>query len=456
MKIARPPAVEAYARHVNPGFVRLLGLLGYGRVFVRAEGSRVFDDQGRSYLDLLSGYGASSLGHHHPRLAGRIRAFLDEAPLNLNHVGPSPSTAALAERLAALAPKPLELALFASGGAEGVEAALKIAACATGRARFLHCAGGYHGTSLGTLPLMGDARMRAPFEPLLHASGRVPFGDLPALERELAKGGVAAFVAEPVQGEGGVILPPPGYLAAAAALCRRHGALFVLDEVQTGLGRCGTLFACEAEGVVPDALVLGKALGGGLAPISAALVSRELYERAYGPMERFDLHSSTFGGNALACAVALETLDVISDERLAERSARLGARLLDRLKRGLDGHPLVHDVRGRGLLAAIELGPTGRDWLSRQAPELVAAVSSRLLGPWISMRLLEKGFLLQSAALRWEVLRIEPPLNIGESELDAAADAVIETVKDYRSLAPLAAQAGPRLLSQFANGGSFG
>ena len=259
-----------------------------------------------------------------------------------------------------------------------------------------------------------------------------------------------------MQGEGGVALPPAGYLAAAAELCRRAGTLFVLDEVQTGLARCGSMLACEAEGVVPDVLVLGKALGGGLAPISAALVSRALHERAYGVLERFDLHSSTFGGNALACALALETLDVIRDEGLVARSRELGSRLLERLRGGLAGHPLVREVRGRGLFAGIELGPTDRSWLSRQAPELVETVSRQLLGPWLSLRLLEKGWLVQPAALRWDVLRVEPPLVISESELDAGADAVIETIREYESLIPLAAHAAPRLLRQFANGGSFG
>ena len=178
---AATPVADAWARHVNSAFVRLLGVLGYGRVFTSAEGCRLRDDRGREYVDLLAGFGASSLGHNHPRLKTRLRAFLNENPLNLNHVGPSPQAAALAERLASLAPAPLEVALFARGGAEGVEAALKLAVCATGRARFVHCAGGYHGTSLGTLPLMGEARPRAPFEPALKPASAVPFGDLAAL-----------------------------------------------------------------------------------------------------------------------------------------------------------------------------------------------------------------------------------------------------------------------------------
>ena len=384
-----------------------------------------------------------------------MKSFLDEDALNLNHVGPTPWGAALAQRLAGLVPAPLEVCLFANGGAEGVEAAMKLATAATGRARFVACANGYHGTGIGPLALMGQARPRAPFEALLPRAEIIPFGDESALERALAKRDAAAFVVEPIQGEGGVVLAPDGYLAKAKELCGRYGTLLVLDEVQTGLGRTGTMFALEHEGVVPDVLVLGKALGGGLAPISAAVTTKALQEKAYGTTEAFDLHGSTFGGNAFACAAALETLDIVRDEKLAERSARLGARLLGRLREGLAGHPLVKEVRGRGLLVAVELGATDRSWLSRQAPQLVDAVSQRLLGQWICLEMLEKGYLLQPAALRWEVLRLEPPLTIEETELDAATDALIETLRDHEGLARLALRSGARLAAQAISRGSF-
>jgi putrescine aminotransferase len=204
--------------------------------------------------------------------------------------------------------------LLSNGGAESVEAALKLARAATRRAGIVHCNDSYHGTSLGALSVMSQKRLREPFEPLLDRCTGVAFGDLDALAGALQDGDVAAFIAEPVQAEAGVRLAPEGYFAEAAALCRRHGTLLILDEVQTGLGRTGTRFAFETLGVLPDIVVLAKSLGGGLAPIGATLTSGAINARAYGSRERFDLHSSTSGGKSLSCAVALETLRIIDEE----------------------------------------------------------------------------------------------------------------------------------------------
>jgi putrescine aminotransferase len=439
-------AVARHARHVNPAFVRLLGRLGYGRVFVRAQGVHLWDSAGRRYLDLLSGFGSANVGHSHPRLLARLKRLLDEEPVHLLHVGPSPHAAELAERLAALSG--LDVALFSSSGGEGVEAAMKLARAATGRTGFVYCDGGFHGTGLGALSLMGERRMRRPFEPLLAGCQAVAFGDVAALERALAARTAAAFVVEPIQAEAGVRLPRAGYLQEAQELCRRHGSLLVLDEVQTGLGRTGCLFACQREGVVPDVLVLAKSLSGGIAPIAATLTRRELHARAYGSRARFDLHGSTFAGNALSCAAALETLHILEDERLPERSAALGERWLLRLRERLAGHPLVRDVRGRGLLLGIELGPTDAGLLNRAAPFVVRRMARDVFGQWVALKLLEAGFLVQPAAHAWNVVRLEPPLTIGEDELDAATDALAGVLHEYRGLAALSRDVLARLRAQ--------
>src|SRR5215813_4977946 len=348
------PAARKHAQYVNPAFIELLDVLGYGRVFTSAHDVWIRDDAGEHYLDLLAGFGAANVGHNHPRLTARIRDLLTDEPLHLCHIGPSPYSADLAEALAARLGAPFAISFFANGGGEAVEAALKLARAATRRARFVFCTGGYHGTNFAALSLASEPHRRKPFEPLLPDCVGVPFGDLGALEQSLADKKAAAFIVEPIQGEGGIRVPPPDYLRDAKALCQRYGTLLVFDEIQTGLGRTGSWFAYQAAEAMPDVIVLGKALGGGMTPISVAVTSLEMHKRAYGTRDRFDLHSPTSAGNALACAVAMETLQIITDEHLVKNSAARGAQLLMGLRAKLAGHPLVSDIRGRGLLVGIE------------------------------------------------------------------------------------------------------
>jgi len=250
------PSVARYAEHINPAFVKLLGAFGYGRAFVRARGTRLWDHEGREYVDFLSGFGSANLGHNHPKLRERIReALFDDVP-NLVHVGPPVHAADLAFELTKRT-GPLSVCLFSCSGSEAVEAALKLARAATGRKTLVYCKNGYHGLNLGTLSVNGVPRMRELFEPLVPACEEIPFGDLEALDHALSRHKCAAFLVEPIQAEGGVVVPPSGYLRAARELCRRRGTLLILDEVQTGIGRTGTFFACEADGVFPDVLVLG-------------------------------------------------------------------------------------------------------------------------------------------------------------------------------------------------------
>jgi len=431
------PAVAQYARHVNPAFVELLDLLGYGRLYERALDVWVWDHEGRRYLDCLAGFGTVNLGHNHPRLAARLGAFLQSETLNHFHIGPSPYMAELAAQLAT---DELEVALFCNSGAEAVEAGLKLARAATGRRKFVYCSGGYHGTTLGALGVMGDERKRAAF--VAGAENiEVPFGDFDRLKNVLGRD-VAAFIVEPIQGEGGVRVPPAGYLEDAKALCRRHGVLLILDEVQTGIGRTGGLYAGE---IVPDVRVLAKALGGGIASIGAALTSRELHRKAYGSMARFDWHSSTFGGNSFACVAASETLRILDAENLAANAAARGGELLAGLRTRLHGHPFIKDIRGRGLLVGIEIGPTEAGWLNRLAPALVGVASRKVFGHWVSLKLLERGIICQPAALRWDVLKVEPPLTIGAAEIAQFVDAVGDIFDEYRDLPALLTDVAKRL-----------
>lgn len=446
--------VADYARHINPAFVKLLGLLGFGRLFTKARGCYVWDHAGRRYLDLIAGFGSVNVGHNHPRLRARIAAFLDEERLNFLHVGPSAAMGMLGARLAALAGPPLEVAILTNTGAEAVEAALKTARAATGRPGFVYCQQAYHGTSLGTLSLMGVERLRAPFEPLLPGGRAVPFGDQEALAAAVDES-VAAVVIDPGLCEAGRITPPAGYLAAAQELCRARGALLVLDEVQTGLGRTGAMFAFEHEGFKPDILALAKSLSGGYAPIGAALTRPDIAHRAYGSIERFDVHNTTFGGNALSCAVALETLAIIEDEGLVENSRERGRELLEGLRERLADHPLVRDIRGRGLFVAVELGPTDRGWMNRLAPELVENLSREVFGQWAAIKLLERGVLCQPATQNWNILKIEPPLSLTARQVQEIIAAFAAVLAEYRGLGALVRDVSERLGQRFLAGWAF-
>jgi putrescine aminotransferase len=375
--------------------------------------------------------------------------------VNLVHVGPQLHAAELARALAALVDPPLEITLFSNSGGEAVEAALKLARAATGRNQFLYAEGGFHGTGLGSLSIMGHARLRAPFEPLLANCKALPFGDLAALEEALRERRAAAFVLEPIQAEAGVVVPVSGYLKAAQELCTKYGTLFVLDEVQTGLGRTGTLFAYQQHGFVPDVLVLGKSLGGSMVPLSATLTSRVIHQQAYGSQAKFDLHGTTYSGNAFACRVGGEVLKQVQQQGLAERSARLGASLLAMLQRALAGHPLVREVRGAGLLVGIELGPTNSGFFQRAFAGVVEGVSEKVFGQWLAVRLLERGIVCQPASQHWNVLRLEPPLTISEAELEHAVAEIAQLLGQYTKLTPLLKDVTARLTEQYRGGWSF-
>ena len=455
MPAAAHSPVAQYARHVNPAFVKLLGVFGYGRVFVRARDVSLWDDRGAEYLDFLAGFGAVNLGHNHPRLIHRLRDFLAEDPVNLVHTGPAVQAAELAAALASRLDGGLEVSLFSSSGSEAIDAALKLARAATGRPGYVYCTGGFSGTSLGALSVMGGERFRRPFAPLVPGGEEIPFGDLAALERVLSSRHAAAFVVEPIQAEGGVVLPPAGYLAEAGALCRRRGTLFVLDEVQTGLGRTGTLFAHQAEGIAPDVLVLAKALGGGIAPAAVTVTRPDIHQQAYGSMQRFDLHGSTFAGNALACVAALETLAALDEEKLAQNSAARGEQLLDGLRRRLAGHPLVRDIRGRGLLVGIELGLDDTRLLARVAPEALQETFAGILGQWIALQLLERRILCQPAAHRWNVVKLEPPLTVQAAHVDRCVEAVADVFDASRDVAKLVKDITARVGRQALRGWTF-
>ena len=417
-----------HARHLNGQMVKVLKTLGYDVGFRRAKGPYLFCRDGERYLDLLSGWGVFALGRNHPGVRDALVAVLDGEMANLVQLEVSPLAGLLAERLLAHVPH-LEKVFFANSGAETVEAAIKFSRAATGRHAILHCSHAFHGLTFGALSLTADENFRGGFGPLLPGCREVPFDDLPALERALASREIAAFVVEPIQGKG-VNLPSDGYLEAAAALCRKHGTLFVADEIQTGLGRTGRFLAVEHWGVEPDMVLLAKSLSGGQVPVGALLARGWILDRTFDRMDRAVVHGSTFGKNDLAMAAGLATLAALASEGLVANAARQGARLLTAFEAMAERYELVHAVRGKGLMMGIEFGAP-RSFRLKAAWSMLEAMSTGMFCQMIAVPLFkDHKVLTQVAGHGSRTIKLLPPLVISDEDCDWIIRAFDEVVAD--------------------------
>jgi ornithine--oxo-acid transaminase len=414
-------------RYLNPQMGRILRTLGFDKTWTGGEGAHLIDADGNRYLDLFGGYGVFAIGRNHPEAIAAVEDVMAARTGNLPQLGVTLLSGVLAEQLLARAPDSVTAMVPANTGTEAVEAAIKIARAATGRPRVLYAEHAFHGLTLGALSLNGNAEFRDGFGPLLPGCDPVGFGDLDALARELERGDVAAFVVEPVQGKG-VNLPPDGYLQSAQALCRGAGTLFVCDEVQTGIGRTGRFLALEHWELQPDMVCVAKALSGGLVPIGAVLVSRAAFDRVFDGMERAVRHGSTFGGNDLAAAAALATLRVLDREGLVARAERMGELLLELTAPLVERYEVITDVRGLGLMWAIELGPpSGR--AGKALWERVEQRQPGLFSQLITVPLFHKHRIFcQVAGHRMNVIKALPPLTIEEEEIRRFAVALEETI----------------------------
>ncbi len=423
------PACAGYAQHVNPQWIRLLTLLDMNVRYTRCEGVRLFSADGRCILDFLSGYCVHNTGHNHPAIVRALKEELDlTGPAMLqSHV---PETAGeLAARLTALAGGRLRKVFFSSSGSEGVEAAIKFSRANTRRHGLLYASGAFHGLTCGALSLMGDPFWREGFGPMLSGTQPVPFGDLGALETQLKTGRFAAFVVEPIQAEAGIRIPEPDYLLSAERLCRKHGTLFVVDEVQTGMYRTGPFLASHRFGVEPDIVVLAKALSGGLIPVGAVLMSDAVYGSVYDSLKRAIVHTSTFSENSLAMRAGLATLDVLEGEQLGRRSERLGAYLRAGLSDALKGFEMVKAVRGAGLLCGIEFTEP-KSLRLRVGFQAFRHIHAGLFGQILVMRLFrDHGILTQVCGNNFMVLKAAPPLVVTEGEIDRFVAAVRNVVE---------------------------
>ena len=430
-----PTKFELAERHFNPTFVQALKLAGLDRHYTRAEGCYVYDAQGQRYLDFLCGYRVLNLGHSHPV----VRRALAEAGAqdwpNLLQMDVSPFAAALAAELVKRAPPGLEVVRFGSSGSEAVEMAMKFARRATGRRRLLAAENGYHGLTYGPLSLSGQpALWQDGFRPCVPECELVPFDDLDALERALGSRDVAAFIVEPIQGEAGMVVPRDEYLPRAQELCRAHGTLFVLDEVQTGLGRTGRFLAAEHWNLEPDMICLAKALSGGFVPVSATLLRRPIFLRVFDDIEHCAIQFSTFEGNNLAMIAGLATLRVLDDEQLIDNAARMGAILMERLRELQRRHECMTEVRGKGLFIGVKLGPP-RQLRPRMSWKFAADTAHGFFGQCIAMALMtHHRIITQTAGNDPDVLDCTPALIAGEAEIDAFVNALDQVLESSKQL----------------------
>lgn len=429
--------LNLYKADLNPGLAQMLGLLRFDRNYVLAQGVSVWDDQGQEYLDFLGGYGSLNFGHHPPRIQEALKEVMEAGRPVILQATLSALTAAAAHNVASLCPGRLQRVFFGNSGAEAVEGALKLARAYTGRPGFIHCRGSFHGKTFGALSVTGRDKYQRPFQPLLEHVQAVDFGDLQQLEQALQGRQAAAFIVEPIQGEGGVHEAPPGYLAGALDLCHHYGALLVVDEVQTGFGRTGTILAVEHDGVVPDILCLAKSLGGGMVPVGAFVTTPEIWDQAYGGWEKALLHTSTFGGNAMAMAAVIAATQELVQEGLADQAREKGqwfkARLLDLQKR----HRLIREVRGRGLLLGVEFNqPEG--WLARVGGQALQNLAQEYTGALVAGQLLERHHIITAYTLNNpNVIRLEPPLVVTQAQMQAVVDALDAVLQEAKGFAGL-------------------
>jgi len=427
---------ELWARTINPQFVRVLRTIGFDRTWVRGEGARIYDADGNSYLDLLGGFGMYNVGRNNPNVRAALIEALELDTPGMLAMGVTALPGLLANELLQRTPPRIERCLFTNSGTEANEAAIKLGRAATKRTRVISAGHGFHGLTLGSLSANGNDEFTQRFQPLLPGFEQVPFGDLDALEQELRREDVALFIVEPIQGKG-INLPPSGYLAGAQEVCRRYGTLLCVDEVMTGFGRTGTMFAFEHWGLEPDLVTVAKSLSGGYVPVGALLMSRAVHEAVFDSMPHAFSHGSTFAPNELAMVAGLAMLHELDEHDLVVRSARLGEKLLELTRPLADEFDVVKEVRGKGLMWAIEFEGDSRMYrmLDRAQRGLFAQL---VVVPLFT----DHRILTQVAGHDMAVVRILPPFVLTDDDVAEFAEALRETVKQARRM--------PSSLTKFA------
>jgi acetylornithine/succinyldiaminopimelate/putrescine aminotransferase len=423
---------ELHERHLNRTLVAAQRVIGFDKIYARAEGAYLYDMDNAAYLDFLSGYSVFNIGRNHPVVKQAIHDVLDLDLPNMVQMDCSILSGLLAEAVTKRTPPHLDAVFFCNSGTEAMEGALKFARAATGRKRVLSLESAFHGLSLGSLSLMGCDSFTEGFGPLMDEwDTRIALDDVAGLERELAKHDVAAFVIETVQGKG-CKTPEGDFFVRAQELCRRHGTLLISDEVQTGLGRTGKMFGFQHWNLEPDIITLAKTLSGGYVPCGAIVTRREIYQKTFSRMDRCVVHSTTFGRNNLAMACGLAALEVIDSENLVANSEKMGALLRQKVEALRSKHSFIKEVRGKGLMIGIEFHePT--EFKLKMAWKLLHKVDKVLFAQMVVTQMLSKHRILtQVAGHAMDVIKILPPLIIGEAEVDKFVDALDDVLSECR------------------------
>lgn len=424
---------DLHDQYVNRTLVKVLRTIGFDKVYRRAEGCYLYDEQDHAYLDFLSGYGVYNIGRNHPEVAQAIRDVLDLDLPNMVQLDCALLSGLLAEAIVKLTGPSLDAVFLCNSGTEAVEGAIKFAKGATGRTRILALSSSYHGLSYGSLSITGNKTFQDGFGPLMPGAEFVRAYDLDDLRAKLEQGDVAAFIAEPVQGKG-VNYPRDDFFPLAQELCRKHGALFICDEVQTGLARTGRMFGFQHWGLDPDIITLAKALSGGYVPAAAFVTRREIHQKVYSRMDRCVVHSTTFGRNNLAMACGLATLHILQRDGIAENAAKRGEQIIEGLKEIQSRHSIIKEVRGKGLMIAIEFQEP-KSLKLKLAWKGIHAVDKGLFAQMIVTPLLQQHRILtQVAGHHMDVVKILPPLTIGDKEVEhflKAFENVVEGVGKF-------------------------
>ncbi|PIR18216.1 MAG: aspartate aminotransferase family protein [Deltaproteobacteria bacterium CG11_big_fil_rev_8_21_14_0_20_49_13] len=412
---------DIYANNINPQFVKVLRTIGFDKNYVKAEGQYLYDKEGNKYLDFLAGYGVFNMGRNHPKVKKALHEALDMDTANMVQMDAPLLAGVLAKKLlekvnSSYGDKRLDRVFFTNSGTEANEGAIKFAKCATGRPRIVYLEHAFHGLSTGSLALNGNEEFRSGFGDLLPGCVGIPSDDLKALEYELAKKDIAAFIFEVVQGKG-VYAPSKEYFAQAEALCRKYGTLMIADEVQSGMGRTGRWFAFEHFGLNPDIVTIAKALSGGFVPVGAILYREKIYDKVFSRMDRCVVHSNTFGRNTLAMAAGITTLSVIEEEGLVENAAIRGKEIVEGVAAMKEKYEMLSDVRGYGLMIAIEFDRP-KSMKLKIGWDLIHKVNKGLFGQMVVVPLLSKHKILtQVTGHNCDIVKLLPPLCITSEDV---------------------------------------